>query len=70
MSNWWIGTLCEYVVHQVPPHQLERLLYEYMAYSTAGWKRLLNVNYFFLTKLNIVQFLFFFHEGKKHEDFV
>lgn len=44
MSSWWISTLSEIVMHKLNRRELERFIWEYMEYATAGWKQLMKVN--------------------------
>lgn len=43
MCSWWIGTLGELVMHDLPREELERFISKYTEYSTAGWKKIMRV---------------------------
>jgi TetR/AcrR family transcriptional regulator, cholesterol catabolism regulator len=43
MSSWWMSSIAELVMHDLSHEELEKFLSEYMAYSTAGWKKIMKV---------------------------
>jgi AcrR family transcriptional regulator len=43
MSSWWINILGELVMHELETKELERFISEYIEFSAAGWKKLMNV---------------------------
>lgn len=47
MSSWWMSSIAELVMHNLTHAELEKFITEYMQYSTAGWKKLMQVNEYF-----------------------
>ncbi|MBN2652938.1 MAG: TetR/AcrR family transcriptional regulator [Spirochaetales bacterium] len=43
MSSWWIGIMGELAMHDLSSEELEKFIYEYLEFSTAGWKKVMNV---------------------------
>jgi TetR/AcrR family transcriptional regulator, cholesterol catabolism regulator len=43
MSSWWMSSIAELVMHDLSHEELEKFLSEYMAYSTAGWRKIMKV---------------------------
>ncbi|MCI1778516.1 MAG: TetR/AcrR family transcriptional regulator [Bacteroidales bacterium] len=43
LSSWWISIVSELVMHDLSYDELQKFIYEYMEYATAGWKRIMNV---------------------------
>lgn len=43
MSSWWISIIAELIMHDLSHHELEKFISEYMEYSTAGWKKIMQV---------------------------
>lgn len=43
MSSWWLSILGEVVSHELDHHEIEEFLTDYVAFGTAGWKKLMNV---------------------------
>ncbi len=44
MSSWFISSISELVMHHLTQAELEQFITEYMRYSTAGWKSVMNIN--------------------------
>ena len=42
MSSWWLTIIGELVSHDLSPDQVERFIGEFLKFSTAGWKRIMN----------------------------
>ena len=42
VSAWWLSTIGEIVSHKLSEKETEEFLADYMAFATAGWKKLLN----------------------------
>jgi AcrR family transcriptional regulator len=43
MSSWWFSIVGEIVTHDLTDKEIEKFLADYMAFGTAGWKRLMDV---------------------------
>jgi AcrR family transcriptional regulator len=43
MSSWWMSIMAELVSHDLSDSQLEQFMSEYMAFGTAGWKKIMNI---------------------------
>ncbi len=43
MSSWWLSIIGEIVSHDLDAHQVTKFVSEYMAFGTAGWKKLMGV---------------------------
>ncbi len=43
MSSWWMGIMSELVSHDLTDSELEQFIREYIAFGTAGWKRIMNI---------------------------
>lgn len=44
MSSWFMSSIAELVMHDLTHDELEKFITEYMKYSTAGWKNVMNIN--------------------------
>jgi AcrR family transcriptional regulator len=42
-TSWWFSIIGELVSHNTGPKEMERFLQDYMAFGTAGWKKLMKV---------------------------
>jgi AcrR family transcriptional regulator len=43
VSSWWLSIIGEIVAHDLSAKEIERFVSEYMAFGTAGWKKLMGV---------------------------
>jgi TetR/AcrR family transcriptional regulator, cholesterol catabolism regulator len=43
LSSWWLSIIGEIVSHNAGHAKIQTFLAEYMAFSTAGWKKLMNI---------------------------
>ena len=43
MSSWWLSIIGEIVSHELSAEEIEKFVSEYMAFGTAGWKKLMEV---------------------------
>lgn len=43
MSSMWISTISELVMHDLTDAELEQFILEYMKFTSAGWKTIMNV---------------------------
>ncbi len=43
MSSWFISSVAELVMHDLSGAELERFVSEYMNYSVAGWKKVMEI---------------------------
>ena len=43
MSSWWLSIIGEIVSHDLHDDEIEKFVSEYMAFGTAGWKKLMGV---------------------------
>ncbi len=43
MSSWWMSMMAELVSHDLSDSQLEQFMTEYIAFGTAGWKKIMNI---------------------------
>lgn len=44
MSSWFISSISELVMHDLTHQELEQFITEYMSYSAAGWKSVMNIS--------------------------
>ena len=42
-SSWWINILSEIVMHNLTHNEVKQFISEYVKYSTAGWKKLMQI---------------------------
>jgi AcrR family transcriptional regulator len=43
MSSWWLSIIGEIVSHDLETDEIEKFVSEYMAFGTAGWKKIMGV---------------------------
>ncbi len=43
MSSWWMSIIGELVWHNLSDDELEQFIAEYVAFGTAGWKKIMNI---------------------------
>jgi AcrR family transcriptional regulator len=41
MSSWWLNNIGEMVSHNLKPKEIELFIKEYITFTTAGWKKLM-----------------------------
>jgi TetR/AcrR family transcriptional regulator, cholesterol catabolism regulator len=43
MSSWSISVIAELVSHKLTTNEIERFMSEYLAFGTAGWRKVMNI---------------------------
>ncbi|PCH70729.1 MAG: TetR family transcriptional regulator [Bacteroidales bacterium] len=43
MSSWWLSIIGEIVSHNLTTKEIEKFISEYIAFGTAGWKKIMKV---------------------------
>lgn len=43
MSSWWLSIIGEIVSHNLSTEEIEKFISEYIAFGTAGWKKIMEV---------------------------
>lgn len=43
MSSWWLSIIGEIVSHNLTDEEIEQFIAEYIAFGTAGWKKIMKV---------------------------